>query len=363
MAYASADFHNHATMHLMRGVFARHSRERFELSAWSFGADDGSAYRRGLARDVHAVHDVSRLGDRAVAQALRNAGIDILVDLKGYTRDARPGVFALRPAPMQLTWLGYPGSTGADWFDAVIGDPLVTPSSAQPAFGEPIAPLPHSYQCTDDAQPIAATGLTRADVGLPDNAVVLACFCTHYKLDPGLFGLWMRLMRADPRTVLWLVEGSPVASVRLRAAALAHGVAPERLVFAPVWPKDRHLERLALADLVLDTRFYNGHTTVSDALWAGVPVVTLQGSAFAGRVGASLLQAAGLPEGVTQSLAGYEALAGRLVAEPGLRLAWRDQLREARGRAPLFDTGRFVSELEALIERLWAAKLASQSPA
>ena len=363
LAYASADFHNHATMHLMRGVFSRHSRDRFELSAWSFGADDGSDYRRGLERDVEALHDVSRLGDRAVAQALRAAGIDILVDLKGYTRDARPGVFALKPAPLQLTWLGYPGSTGADWFDAVIGDPIVTPPSAQPAFSEPIANLPNSYQCTDDAQPIAATGLTRAQVGLPADAVVLACFCTHYKLDAGLFGLWMRLMRAEPRTVLWLVEGSPMAAVRLRAAALAHGVAPERLLFAPVWPKHRHLERLALADLVLDTRFYNGHTTVSDALWAGVPVVTLQGSAFAGRVGASLLQAAGLPEGITRSLADYEALAGRLAADASWRNAWRKQLLEARGCVPLFDTARFVSDLEALIERQWAAKLASQSPA
>jgi protein O-GlcNAc transferase len=347
----------------MRGVFARHSCERFELSAWSFGADDGSDYRRDLEHDVDCFHDVSRLGDRAVAQAMRDAGIDILIDLKGYTRDARPGVFALKPAPLQLTWLGYPGSSGVRWFDAVIGDPIVTPDSAQPAFAEPIANLPHSYQCTDDAQPIAATGLTRADVGMPAEAIVLACFCTHYKLDAGLFAMWMRLMQREPCTVLWLVEGNPMAQARLRAAALAAGVAPDRLVFAPVWPKDRHLERLALADLVLDTRFYNGHTTVSDALWAGVPVLSLQGSAFAGRVGASLLQAAGLPEGITHSVAEYESLAGRLIAEPPLRAAWRQQLRASRSDCPLFDTSRFVADLEALIERLWAAKLASQSPA
>ncbi|MGM9490518.1 O-linked N-acetylglucosamine transferase family protein [Ideonella sp. YS5] len=363
LAYASADFHNHATMHLMRGVFARHSRERFELSAWSFGADDGSEYRRGLERDVERFHDVSRSGDRAVAQAMRDAGIDILVDLKGYTRDARPGVFALKPAPVQLTWLGYPGSSGADWFDAVIGDPIVTPASAQPAFAEPIANLPNSYQCTDDAQAIASTGVTRADAGLPEDAIVVACFCTHYKLDAELFALWMRLLCREPRAVLWLVEGHASAQVRLRAAAVAAGVAPERLVFAPVRSKDRHLERLALADLVLDTRFYNGHTTVSDALWAGVPVLTLQGSAFAGRVGASLLQAAGLPQGITHSVAEYESLAGRLIADPQMRKAWKQQLRDARQRAPLFDTRRFVTDLEALIERAWAAKLASQSPA
>ena len=205
--------------------------------------------------------------------------------------------------------------------------------------------------------------MTRADAGLPEDAIVLACFCTHYKLDAELFALWMRLMRCEARAVLWLVEGHATARMRLRAAALAAGVAPERLVFAPVQAKDRHLERLALADLVLDTRFYNGHTTVSDALWAGVPVLTLQGNAFAGRVGASLLQAAGLPEGITHSLADYESLARRLIADPQMRKAWRQQLHAARKRAPLFDTGRFVTDLEALIERAWAAKPASQSPA
>jgi predicted O-linked N-acetylglucosamine transferase (SPINDLY family) len=272
-------------------------------------------------------------------------------------------VFALRPAPLQLTWLGYPGSTGAPWFDAVIGDATVTPPEAQPAFAEPIARMPHCYQCTDDAQAVSATGLTRADCGLPAQATVLACFCTHYKLDPELFALWMRLLLAAPDAVLWLVDGAPEARMRLRATALAAGVAPERLVFAPVCAKDRHLERLALADLVLDTRHYNGHTTVSDALWAGVPVVTLAGGTFASRVGASLLRAAGLPEGITETAADYAQLAQRLIGDAALRQAWRQRLAAARGSAPLFDTARFVADLDALIERLWAGKLASQSPA
>ncbi len=363
LAYASADFHHHATMHLMRGVFSRHDRARFELSAWSFGPDDGSDYRRGIERDVDQFHDVARLTDRALAEALRAAEIDILIDLKGYTRDARPGVFALRPAPLQLTWLGYPGAAAAPWFDATIGDATVTPLSAQPAFVEPIANLPHSYQCTDDTQRVASTGLTRADCGLPDQAVVLACFCPHDKLDAETFTLWIRLLAQEPRAVLWLVDGPADTRHRLRAAAQAAGIEPERLVFAPVWPKPRHLERLALADLVLDTRFYNGHTTVSDALWAGVPVLSVLGTAFAGRAGASLLRAAGLPEGVSATVAEHEALAGRLIAHANERQAWRQRLREARSRSPLFDTHGFVIGFEAVIERLWQAKLASQSMA
>ncbi|WP_374562318.1 tetratricopeptide repeat protein [Ideonella sp.] len=363
LAYASADFHNHATMHLMRGVFARHDRARFELSAWSFGPDDGSDYRRGLKRDVDQFHDASHLTDRALAEALRAAEVDILIDLKGYTRDARPGVFALRPAPLQLTWLGYPGAAAAPWFDATIGDATVTPLSAQPAFVEPIVNLPHCYQCTDDTQRVASTGLTRADCGLADHAVVLACFCTHYKLDAETFAMWLRLLADEPRAVLWLVDGPAETRERLRAAAQAAGIAAERLVFAPVWPKPRHLERLALADLVLDTRFYNGHTTVSDALWAGVPVLTVLGSTFAGRVGASLLRAAGLPDGVSNNVADHEALARRLIAHSHERQALRQRLREARGRSPLFDTHSFVIDFEAVIERLWRDKLASQSAA
>ncbi|MEK8029261.1 tetratricopeptide repeat protein [Ideonella sp. DXS29W] len=357
LAYASADFHNHATMHLMRGVFARHDRTRFEVSAWSFGPDDHSDYRRGLKRDVDAFHDVSPLNDRALAQALRAAEIDILIDLKGYTRDARPGVFALRPAPLQITWLGYPGAACAPWFDAVIGDATVTPMDAQPAYTERIAQLPHSYQCTDDAQRVASTGLTRADCGLPDNAVVIACFCTHYKLDADTFALWMRLLAQAPRAILWLVDGPIETRQRLYAAAEAAGVARDRLVFAPIWSKPRHLERLALADLVLDTRYYNGHTTVSDALWAGVPVLTLIGNAFASRVGASLLRAAGLPEGVCHSTGELEALAQRLVAHPNERQAWRQRLRAERGRSPLFDTPGFVMALDELLNRLWLDKL------
>jgi predicted O-linked N-acetylglucosamine transferase (SPINDLY family) len=361
LAYASADFHNHATMHLMRGVFARHDRSRFEVSAWSFGPDDNSDYRRGLKRDIDAFHEVGHLSDRALAEALRAAGIDILIDLKGYTRDARPGVFALRPAPLQVTWLGYPGAAAAPWFDATIGDATVTPMEAQPAYAEPIAQLPHSYQCTDDTQRVASTGLTRADCGLPDHAIVLACFCTHYKLDADTFALWMRLLAKEPHAVLWLVDGPLATRRRLYAAAEAAGVARDRLVFAPVWSKARHLERLALADLVLDTRFYNGHTTVSDALWAGVPVLSVQGTAFAGRVGASLLRAAGLPEGISATVDEHEALALRLMAQPYERQAWRQRLRQARGRAPLFDTHGFVIGFDELLNKLWQAKLGPQS--
>ncbi|PXW94981.1 putative O-linked N-acetylglucosamine transferase (SPINDLY family) [Sphaerotilus hippei] len=357
LAYASADFHNHATMHLMRGVFERHDRARFHISLYSWGPDDGSHYREQLLDNVDRFVDVAGWNESRIAERIRADDIDVLIDLKGYTRDSRPGVFVRRPAPLQLTWLGYPGAAGAPWFDAVIGDAVVTPESVAGAYVEPIARLPHSYQCTDHQQAIARTGLTRTACGLPEHATVIACFCTHYKLDPDTFALWMRLLKAVPTAWLWLIDGPALVRERLRAAATAAGVDARRLVFAPVWAKDRHLERLQLADLFLDTRVYNGHTTVSDALWAGVPVITRQGQAFAARVGASLLQAAGLPQGITRSDSDYEALALQLLRDRDLRQRWRDQLASRQRSAPLWNTAGFVRDLEALVTDLWQQRL------
>jgi predicted O-linked N-acetylglucosamine transferase (SPINDLY family) len=359
LAYASCDFHNHATMHLMRGVFGRHDRQRYETSVYSWGPDDGSPYRTQLVEDVDHFVDVSRWTDARIAAQMRQDGVDVLVDLKGYTRDSRPGVFARRPAPLQLSWLGYPGAAGADCFDASVTDARVTPPEVHGAFTEGLALMPHSYQCTDAEQPIARSGLTRAACGLPDRAPVLACFCTHYKIDAEVFAVWMRLLARLPGAVLWLMDGAPLVRDRLRARAQAAGVAPERLVFAPLMAKPQHLERIALADLVLDTRAYNGHTTVSDALWAGVPVLSVAGPAFAGRVGASLLHAAGLPQGATADLAAYETQARDLLRHPRELLAWRRQLAAARPTAALWDTAGFVRDFEALIERCWAARPAS----
>ncbi|MEY4750226.1 MAG: hypothetical protein RIQ60_2440 [Pseudomonadota bacterium] len=354
LAYASCDFHNHATMHLMRGVFGRHDRERFHISAWSWGPDDGSSYREQLLREVDRFVDVTRWSDTRIAQELRRDGVDVLIDLKGYTRDSRPGVFARRPAPLQLSWLGYPGAAGADCFDATIGDAIVTPPDLAAAYPEGLARLPHSYQCTDSEQAIAASGLTRTACGLPERAPVLACFCTHYKIDAEVWSIWMRLLASLPGAVLWLMDGADIVKQRLRARAEAAGIAPARLVFAPLLAKAQHLERLKLADLVLDTRVYNGHTTLSDALWAGVPVLSVQGPAFAGRVGRSLLEAAGLPQASTADLAAYEAQARALLRHPRELLAWRRQLAAARPSAPLWNTAGWVRDFEALIDRCWA---------
>ncbi|MFM2119872.1 MAG: hypothetical protein RL722_1340, partial [Pseudomonadota bacterium] len=355
LAYAGSDFHNHATMHLMRGVFARHDRTRFRISVYSWGPDDGSPYREQLLREVDQFVDVAGWTDRAIARQMRLNDVQVLVDLKGYTRDSRPGIFARRPAPLQLTWLGYPGAAGADWFDATVGDAIVTPPELAGAFPEGLANLPHSYQCTDGDQPIARSGLTRAACGLPERAPVLACFCTHYKIDASVFAVWMRLLQGVPGAVLWLVDGAELVKQRLRAQASAAGVDPARLVFAPVMDKARHLERLGLADLVLDTPVYNGHTTVSDALWAGVPVLGLGGPAFAGRVSRSLLEAAGLPQAAQPDLAHYEARARELLRHPRELLAWRKQLAAARPTAPLWNTQTWVRDFEALVDRLWAA--------
>jgi predicted O-linked N-acetylglucosamine transferase (SPINDLY family) len=356
LAYASCDFHNHATMHLMRGVFSRHDRERFQVTAYSWGPDDGSHYREQLLKDVDHVEDVTRWTDARIAAQIRRDGVDVLVDLKGYTRDSRPGVFARRPAPLQLSWLGYPGAAGADFFDATVADTIVTPPEVRGSYTEGLALLPHSYQCTDGEQPIARTGLTRKACGLPERAPVLACFCTHYKIDAEVFAVWMRLLSSMPGAVLWLMDGAPVVRDRLRQRARAAGVAPQRLVFAPLMAKPQHLERLALADLVLDTQHYNGHTTASDALWAGVPVLSVAGQAFAGRVGASLLRAAGLPQGATPDLPAYEAQARRLLRHPRELLAWRRQLASARPTAPLWDTAGFVRDFQSLVDRCWAER-------
>jgi predicted O-linked N-acetylglucosamine transferase (SPINDLY family) len=341
-------------MHLMRGLFARHDRERFQISAYSWGPDDGSHYREQLLKDVDHFEDVTRWTDARIAAQIRRDGIDVLVDLKGYTRDSRPGVFARRPAPLQLSWLGYPGAAGADFFDATLADAVVTPPEVHGAYSEGLALLPHSYQCTDGEQAIARTGLTRKSCGLPERAPVLACFCTHYKIDAEVFAVWMHLLASMPGAVLWLMNGAPVMRDRLRERARAAGVSPQRLVFAPLMAKPQHLERLALADLVLDTRHYNGHTTVSDALWAGVPVLSVAGRAFAGRVGASLLHAAGLPQGATPDLAAYEAQARQLLRRPRELLALRRQLADARATTPLWNTAGFVRDFEALVDRCWA---------
>ena len=353
LAYLSADYHAHATAHLAAGLFERHDRSRFEVIGVSYGADDGSPMRRRLERAFDRFVDVQREGDEAAASRLRAMEVDIAVDLKGYTTSSRPAILAHRPAPVQVTYLGFPATMGAPFIDYVLADRVVIPQDEQRFWSEKVAYLPGSYQVNDATRPIAARTPARAEAGLPQDAFVFCCFNNNYKILPPVFAVWMRLLREVPGAVLWLLEDNAAASRNLRAAAQAAGVAPERLVFAPRRPLDEHLARHRLADLFLDTLPYNAHTTASDALWAGLPLLTCAGTTFAGRVAASLLHAVGLPELVTASLEEYEALGRRLAADPGLLRATREKLARQRLTTPLFDTDRFRRHVEAAYATMW----------
>ena len=351
LAYLSADFHSHPTAQLMVELFERHDRTRFEVTAIAFGPDDNSAMRRRLVAAFDRFEDVRDWSDLEIAQLLRSREIDIAVDLNGHTHEARPGIFSHRPAPVQVNYLVYPGTTGADFMDYVLGDRIVLPLDQQPFFSEKIMHLPDCYQA-NDATRVVPPAPSREEAGLPQSGFVFCCFNNSWKITAPVFDIWMRLLQQVPGSLLWLLE-SPAAG-NLRAAAKARGVDANRLVFAPRLPPDRHLARHQLADLFLDTLPYNAHTTCSDALWAGVPVVTCYGKAFHGRVAASLLKAIDLPELVTTRPQDYEAQALELAKNPALLQATREKLARNRTTTPLFDSERFRKNIEAVYETMLA---------
>lgn len=362
VAYASADFQEHATAYLAAEMFELHDHSRFRFSAYSYGPDDHSPMRRRLIDAFEVFHDIRAASPQQVAALMAADGVDILVDLKGYTKHSRLDLLNRRLAPVQATYLGYPGTTGCDLLDYVIGDRFVTPPEHQPHYTEKLVILPDSYQINDRHRPIAEPGPGRAECGLPDGAFVLCSFNTTYKITPMMFGAWMRLLNRIPGSVLWLFEANDVVTGNLRREAAARGVDPARLVFAPKKPLADHLARYRLADLFVDTFPYTGHTTTSDALWAGLPVVTLMGDTFASRVAAGLLSAVGLPELTTTTLADYEALALRLAENPGELAGLRRRLAENRMTAPLFDSRRFTRHIERAYEIMWAIHQAGQPP-
>ena len=363
VAYLSGDFRQHATAQLAAGLFERHDRSKFETIAVSYGNDDGSPMRRRLEAAFDRFIDVQRQGDAEVAAMLRNWEVDIAVDLKGHTTEARFGILAHRPAPVQVTWLGYPGSSGAPFIDYVLADKVVLPQSEQRHFSEKVVYLPDCYQVNDSTRRIADATPTRAASGLPRNEFVFCSFNNNYKITPEMFGLWMRLLQFTPGSVLWLLEDNAVASANLRREAQARGIAPERLVFAPRLPAEEHLARHRIADVFLDTLPYNAHTTASDSLWAGTPVITCAGETFAGRVAASLLRAVGLPELITNNLKEYEALALKLAQAPALCGELRAKLARNRASAPLFDTDRFRRNMEAAYTTMWQRAERGEAPA
>lgn len=362
LAYFSADFHEHATAHLAARLFELHDRTRFEVIGVSYGPNDGSPMRQRLKRAFDRFVDIASHDNEAAALVLRELELDIAVDLKGYTTGARPALLAQRPAPVQVSYLGYPGTLAAPFIDYLLADRYVVPEEARQWYSEKIVYLPDCYQVNDDQRPIGPGVPTRAEAGLPAGAFVFCCFNNSYKIMPEVFAVWMRLLQQVPGSVLWLLEDNAAAKRNLQDAALSSGVEPPRLVFAPRLPAAGHLARHRLADLFLDTLPYNAHTTASDALWTGLPVLTCQGTTFAGRVCASLLHAVGMPELVTRDLAEYEALALHLALEPTRLAEMREKLARNRSGAALFDSARLCRHIEAAYAAMWQIWQPGQQP-
>ncbi|WP_215326175.1 tetratricopeptide repeat protein [Polynucleobacter sp. JS-Mosq-20-D10] len=350
IGYLCGEFRDQATSILMTGVYESHDQDRFEIYAFDNGWDDGSPLRARITAAFTQMFDITRLTDLQAAQLIQETGIDILVNLNGYFGDGRQGVFAYRPAPVQVNYLGFPGTIGAPYIDYLIADPIVIPSDSQSFYSEKIAYLPHCYQANDFKRIISDSVLTRADFGLPEQGFVYCCFNNNYKITPATFDIWMRILQASPTSVLWLIEDNPTAGNNLQKEAVKRGVDASRILFAKRLPLTEHLARHRLADLFLDTLPYNAHTTASDALWAGLPVLTCKGNSFAGRVAASLLTAINLPEMIASSPAEYEALAIELAHHPEKLQQTRVRLEQHRLTTPLFNTTSFTKDLEAVYE-------------
>ena len=363
VAYVSSDLRNHAIGHLTAGLFEHHDRTRFEITAISIGADEDSDQRRRMIAAFEHFIDAKGQDERQNATLIRGLGIDIAVDLNGYTIGGRPNIFAHRAAPVQVNYLGFPGTLGADYYDYIVADRMLIPAPERQFYAEQVVWLPHSYQANDNRRPIAVNAPSRAACGLPNTGFVFCSFNNVFKTLPATFDIWMRLLAATEGSVLWLLEGNAAVTANLRYAAEQRGVAPDRLVFAPRVSLTEHLARQRLADLFLDTLPYNAHTTASDALWAGLPIVTCRGTSFAGRVASSLLTSAGLPELIVDSPGDYEALALALARDSARLASLKHRLEAGRGTCPLFDTSRFTRHLETAYAEMWRRHRAGEPPA
>jgi len=355
LAYLSADFRSHPVGFQLIEVLAHHDRARFEVIGISSGEDDGSEIHRRLRLTFDQFHDVQSMSDHEVARLIRDLEVDVAVDLSGHTFGQRLGALMQRPAPVQAAWLGYPGTTGADFIDYIVGDAVVTPPEHRAFYSEKIAALPDCFFPLDTTKRIAAPPM-RGEAGLPETGFVFCCFNRDWKITPSVFGSWLRLLQQVPGSVLWLRMHTERSDAALRQRAEERGISGNRLIFAERAKMDVHLARHALADLFLDTLPYGAHATAADALLAGLPVLTQLGETFAGRVGASLLTAAGLPELITRSAQDYEATALALARDPARLKAIRDKLAANRASAPLFDTARFTRNLESAYEKMLAEK-------
>jgi protein O-GlcNAc transferase len=362
VAYMSADFHQHATACLMAGMFESHDKSRFEITAISIGLDDNSEMRRRLKHCFENFVDARALSDEEIVSHIRGLEIDILIDLKGFTRDARTNVFARRPAPIQVNYIGYPGTMGASYIDYIIADRTVIPDECRKFYSEKIVVMPNTYQVNDNRRIISDNTVNPADLGLPSRRFVFCCFNNNYKITPDLFDCWMRILARVEGSMLWLLQGNVFAAENLKKEASRRGVDGERLVFSGRIPLPEHLARHKLADLCLDTAPCNAHTTASDALWAGVPVLTCAGETFAGRVAASLLRAVGLPELVTTTLDAYQQMAVELATSHERLRIIKSELAKNRLTAPLFDTALYTKHIEAAYRAMYGRYQAGLPP-
>jgi protein O-GlcNAc transferase len=358
IGYLSSDLHEHAIARLTAGIFECHDRNRFETYAYSLGFDDGGPMYRRIRAAFEHFTELEPLGSSAAARRIHADGVDILVDLNGYTTHCRTAILAYKPAPIQVNFLGYPGTMGAPFMDYIIADPVTLPFAEQAFFDERIVHLPHCYQPNDEMRTIAERHPSRSECGLPETGFVFCCFNNPNKITRDVFRLWMRVLKAVPDSVLWLLDPNATVKGNILSEVAAQGIDAGRLIFASRLPPAEHLARHRAADLFLDTLPYNAHTTASDSLWAGLPLVTCLGDSFAGRVAASLLTAVGLTDLVTRSTAEYESLAIALAGDPGLLARYRRLLEETRARAPLFDTTLFTRNLEAVYLRMWERRQA-----
>ena len=362
VAYVSADFREHATGYLLAGLFEHHDRSRFEVTGISFGPSANSPMRERIAAAFERFIDVRHDSDQTVAELVRRLEIDLAVDLMGHTLDARVGIFARRPAPVQVSYLGFLGTTGAGFMDYLIADEIVVPHDQEIHYSEKIVCLPDCFLVNDDRLAIAERAPTRAEAGLPEDGFVFCSFNNSYKLRLPVFEAWMRLLRAVDGSVLWLLQSNTEMVGNLKQQAQRCGIDPERLIFAPRIDFAGHLARQRLAGLFLDTLPYNAGATAAAALWSGVPVLTVLGETFVGRMAASMLHAVGLPELVTASLTEYEALAAKIALEPRFRAVLNDALARNRESFPLFDTKRFARHIEAAYTQMWQHYQRGEAP-
>jgi predicted O-linked N-acetylglucosamine transferase (SPINDLY family) len=354
IGYFSSDFYNHATSYLMVELFEKHNREKFEIIGFSFGPNINDQMNKRVSSAMDKFHMVNNLSDMEIAKLSRDNGIDIAIDLKGFTKNARPNIFSNKCAPIQINYLGFPGTLGSKIYDYIISDSFIIPPHNLKFYSEKVIFLPHCYQVNDSKKFIPSMKFSKVDFGLPDNKFIFCSFNNNFKITPEIFDAWMHILKAVNNSVLWLFEENHTAAKNLRQEATRRGIDMNRLIFAQRLPLDDHLSRYQLADLCIDTFPCNGHTTTSDALWTGIPVVTLVGESFSSRVAASLLNTIGVPELITYSIDEYMKLAIELASNPEKFFAIKNRIAINRLTSPLFDINLFTKNIELAYQKIYA---------